>query len=125
VVAADAGPAHIDRCSNLCFEKVVVRDAAWTCSSSSLGRSEELSSVCDKPGSARWLNEPARNGVSAHQYNEALFSWQNFSKNFATFSTLSPSHHIKYTKRYMFGAVNVGKKNTNYTVLMYFATRIF
>jgi hypothetical protein len=23
---------------------------------------------------------------------------------------LSPSHHIKYTKRHMFGAVNVGKK---------------
>jgi hypothetical protein len=102
-----------------------------------------------------------------------LFSWQNFSKNFTTFSTFglfawlishqpavlfshnkpvitnqpavllseltstshkppanrtgcfSPSHHIKYTKRHMFGTVNVGKKITNYTVLMYFATRIF
>jgi hypothetical protein len=41
-----------------------------------------------------------------------------------TFSSLSPSHHNKYTKRHMFGVLNIGKK-TNYTVLMYFATQIF
>jgi hypothetical protein len=41
---------------------------------------------------------------------QALFSWLEIWQNFPTFSTLSPSHHIKYTKRHMFGAVNVGKK---------------
>jgi hypothetical protein len=55
----------------------------------------------------------------------ALVCWLLFKKKFAIFSTLSPWHHIKYTKRHMFGAVNVGKKITNYTVLMYFATQIF
>jgi hypothetical protein len=30
-----------------------------------------------------------------------------------------------YTEMNMFGVVNVGKKTTNYTVLMYFATQIF
>jgi hypothetical protein len=50
--------------------------------------------------------QDTKNGATA----PALFSWQIFSKNFATFSTLSPSHHIKYTKRHMFGAVNIGKK---------------
>jgi hypothetical protein len=44
------------------------------------------------------------------KHNRALFSWLLFNKKFATFSTLSPSHHIKYTKRHMFGALNVGKK---------------
>jgi hypothetical protein len=35
---------------------------------------------------------------------------ENLPFSFATFSTLSPSHHIKYTKKHMFGVVNVGKK---------------
>jgi hypothetical protein len=48
--------------------------------------------------------------------------WALFRKKFATFSTFFPSHHIKYIKRHMFEAVNVGKRITNYTVLMYFAT---
>jgi hypothetical protein len=48
-----------------------------------------------------------------------------FAKVSNFFSTLFPSHHIKCTKSHMFGAVNVGKKIINYTVLMYFATRIF
>jgi hypothetical protein len=47
------------------------------------------------------------------------------SLNEACFSTLSPSHHIKYTKRHMFEAVNVGKKITNHTVLLYITSRIF
>jgi hypothetical protein len=41
---------------------------------------------------------------------QGLFSWLEIWQNFATFSALSPSHHIKCTKRHMFGAVNVGKK---------------
>jgi hypothetical protein len=41
-----------------------------------------------------------------------------------TFSLLFPSHHIKYVKRHEFGVLNIGKKVTNYTVLMYFTTRI-
>jgi hypothetical protein len=41
-----------------------------------------------------------------------------------TFSPLSPSHHIKYAKRHKFRVLNIGKKITNYTILMYFATRI-
>jgi hypothetical protein len=36
----------------------------------------------------------------------ALFSWLKFS----TFSPLSPSHHIKYGKRHMFGVLNISKK---------------
>jgi hypothetical protein len=40
------------------------------------------------------------------------------------FSPLSASHHIKYAKRYKFGVLNVDKQITNYTILMYFATRI-
>jgi hypothetical protein len=35
------------------------------------------------------------------------------------------SHHIKYTKRHTFGAVNVCKKITNHTVLLYVTRRIF
>jgi hypothetical protein len=29
---------------------------------------------------------------------------------FLMFSPLSPSHHIKYVKRHMFGVLNIGKK---------------
>jgi hypothetical protein len=46
----------------------------------------------------------------ADKPSEQAFSWLEICQIFATFSTLSPSHHIKYTKRHMFGAVNVGKK---------------
>jgi hypothetical protein len=38
----------------------------------------------------------------------ALFPWQIFSKKNLLIFQLSPSHHIKYTKRHMFGAVNAG-----------------
>jgi hypothetical protein len=48
-----------------------------------------------------------------------------FAKVSNVFSTLFPSHHIKCTESHMFRGVNVGKKITNYRVLMYFATRIF
>jgi hypothetical protein len=54
----------------------------------------------------------------------AWFRWQIFCQKFVNFSTLSPSYHIKYTKRHMFGAVNVCKK-TLITVLLYITSRIF
>jgi hypothetical protein len=57
---------------------------------------------------AAGLDRPALNHRESDFWN--LFSWQNFSNNFATFSTLSPSHHIKYIKRHMFEAVDVAKK---------------
>jgi hypothetical protein len=56
---------------------------------------------------------------------------QNWLK-FLTFSPLSPSHLIKYVKKHvhlikyvknMFEVLNIGKKVTNYTVWMSFATR--
>jgi hypothetical protein len=52
-----------------------------------------------------------------------LVGW-NLAKILLPFQ-LSPSHHIKYIKRHMFRAVNVGKKLTNHTVLLYITSRIF
>jgi hypothetical protein len=48
-----------------------------------------------------------------------------FCQNVVTFSIHSPSHHVKYIKRHMYGAVNVGKKVTNHTVILYITSRIF
>jgi hypothetical protein len=48
------------------------------------------------------------------------FRWLKFLTFFH-----SPSQHIKYAKRHMLGVLNLGKKITNYTVWMSFATRNF
>jgi hypothetical protein len=46
------------------------------------------------------------------------------SRNSNVFSTFSQTHHIKYVKRHKFEVLIIGKKVTNYTILMYFATRM-
>jgi hypothetical protein len=40
------------------------------------------------------------NQLAVFFWEQALFSWLEICQNFATFSTLLPSHHIKYTKRH-------------------------
>jgi hypothetical protein len=71
-------------------------------------------------------SEKKEGGRETRCFHEALLSRLKFSKKICyLFDSLCPSHHIKYTKRYMFGAVNVGKKLTNHTVLLYITSRIF
>jgi hypothetical protein len=45
--------------------------------------------------------------TTEENYATYLFS---FARNSNIFFTLSSSHHNKYTKRHMFGVLNIGKK---------------